>query len=209
LYYEFLVADLNQDGQREIIVDTFDYTIVPSRAATKLLAYSLSAPTVISESLPLTQLLSGVCSTFNRCTNLQVIDINDDGWPDLLFGDAETPLTPGVGGMVSFMRQPGAGFVEGIQTQINGSILSPIDMDGDGLPDIPIIGSILFQTNFLAVALGNKALDFEYPSPYPISIEETLTPSAVAVVDINGDGKPDVVSNGANEGIVVMVNHKF
>lgn len=82
-----------------------------------------------------------------------------------------------------------------------GTFLEPLavaDVNGDGIQDV-----IGFAGDGLAVAKGGPNLTFSKPQHYAVGLMEALLNGAYSlnqgqVVDLNGDGHPDVVATGPN-----------
>ncbi len=78
------------------------------------------------------------------------------------------------------------------------------DINGDGKPD-PIVAESAFSVHAVAVLLGNGNGTFQAAQTF--STGSGSTPAAVAVGEMNDDGKPDLVgaTSGTNS-LLVMVN---
>jgi len=81
--------------------------------------------------------------------------------------------------------------------------IAAADLDGDGLPDLIVahggwqsLGTLLGQPD------GGFAAETLDPLPYASHYE----PQGLAVGDINGDGRPDVVLADPNNGLVILYN---
>jgi|SRR5665213_2130056 len=82
-----------------------------------------------------------------------------------------------------------------------GTFLEPLavaDVNGDGIQDV-----IGFAGDGLAVVLGGPNLTFSKPLHYAVGLMSGLTDGAFSlnqgqVLDVNGDGHPDVVATGPN-----------
>ena len=134
-----------------------------------------------------------------------IADMNHDGIPDivLLQGYDSTQITPGVTILLGDPQNPGS-FLLPMTTSIGASDLRSVaaaDMNGDGLPDI-VIGNYSAQT--VSVLLNDPAhpghllAKVDYPAGGPMF--------DLAVGDLNGDSRPDVVLGGVFAGVTVMLN---
>jgi hypothetical protein len=89
-------------------------------------------------------------------------------------------------GTVALTSETGAGFAGSslfpVASQNSGNTVLTADFNGDGIPDLVILGS-----DTISVLLGNGDGTFT-GAPYPSSD----LPGAVAVGDFNGDGIPDL-----------------
>ena len=121
-------------------------------------------------------------------------DMDGDGRPDLGFTSYSIPAitlfrNTSTVGSISFETQPN------IRTSAQAINLSLGDIDGDGLPEITaVIRSTGYNKNDTVVILKNKSTpgNLSY-SPKLDLVTQPVTASAF-IADIDGDGKPDVVS---------------
>ena len=113
-------------------------------------------------------------------------DVNGDGFPDLV-----VEPTPGSGGQYVLLLGKGNGTFQNPKV-IGNSLISPgppilMDVNGDGKIDL-----VYSYTGEVVTQLGNGDGTFGSPLLFAIS----GTPQALAVVDMNGDGTPDLVIAG-------------
>jgi hypothetical protein len=131
---------------------------------------------------------------------LAVADVNRDGKPDLLVdnGGCEDSVVVLLGngdGTFSF-GFPGSYYWSG---GLGDDSITAVDVNGDGKPDVIVANGYNGASNNVGVLLGNgdgtlQSVVTYYPGDW--------NPTSVAVSDVNGDGKPDlIVANGGSGGI--------
>ena len=128
-------------------------------------------------------------------------DVNGDGIPDLVTANAD-------GGTISVLLGNGNGTYQTPQTfsgGLNEVSLVMGDVNGDGTPDIVVACNSLLNNNGpndVIVLLGNGNGTFQAAQTFNAG----LYPNSVALGDVNGDGKPDiVVANDQKNGIVSLL----
>jgi hypothetical protein len=178
------VADLNRDGRPDIVtvnVNTNTASVLRGQAGG-----GFAAPSTY----PVGAGLAG----------LAVADMDGDGWPDIVTssqgGDA-------VGILLS---QAGSTFASPATTS-TGTYSGPVDVvvrdvNGDAKPDI-VTANIDGRT--AGVLLGQVGGGFLTASAFPAGT--TSRPQGVAVADVDGDGRPDIITaNSGSSTVGVLLN---
>ena len=184
--FSLAVADINGDGKPDILVlnhgGTAEYT-----------SYGAGINTLLNQGNGTFGLPAFTALSANAFT---AADVNGDGKPDLILVNYNT---------VSVMMNKGDGtFLTGISypTDYNAASVAVADVNGDGKPDIVTANQTAYQAfangpvySTVSVLLNKGGGTFGAASNFPAG----YTPAAVAIADMDGDGKPDIItSNNGN-----------
>jgi hypothetical protein len=135
----------------------------------------------------------------NGPRSVVVGDLNGDGNKDLAvtnFGSNDVTVLLGTG-TGAFSPAAGSPFAVGA----NPNYLAVGDLNGDGHPDLAVPN---YGDSTLTILLGDGVGGFNSSAGSPIAM--VSNPSSVAVGDMNGDGKPDlVVTNHTSNSLVVLL----
>jgi hypothetical protein len=130
-------------------------------------------------------------------SSVAVADVNGDGIPDLVVADQQPyPFTTTVPGKVTVLRGHGDGtFAAPLQYSVGifPTSVAAADVNGDGHPDLVVANE--FGSNggapgsYVSVLLSNGNGTFGGATEFPAG----YTPVSLAVADLRGDGKPDLI----------------
>jgi hypothetical protein len=130
--------------------------------------------------------------TNSQPEDLAVADVNGDGKLDVVTANSGN-------GTVGVLLGTGTGTFQAAVTYSAGAAIAPVaiaiaDVNGDGKPDVLTANSNIK----VGVLLGNGNGTFQSPVQYPVGYS-SFYPYDIAVADVNGDSKPDIltVSNGS------------
>jgi hypothetical protein len=215
------VADVNGDGKPDLLVTNHCGFFPGPNCGSD----GISSPGSVSA------LLGNGDGTFQAAASygaggeltygVAVADVNGDGKPDLLvanFCAAGTANCGQVGtfstGSVGVLLGNGDGTFQTASAFSSGGYgalsVAVADVNGDGKPDVQVTnGCISGPTNCangtVGVLLGNGDGTFQPAQPFSAG----TSPVSIAVVDLNGDGKPDLVEandNSSYSTVGVLIN---
>jgi uncharacterized protein (DUF2141 family) len=188
------VADVNGDGKPDLVVANScpaNSTTCPSPTDEGSVGVLLGngdgtfRPTVVYDS-------GGVLATW-----VAVADVNGDGKPDLLVTHVCANSSSCANGTVSVLLGNGDGTFRAAVAYDSGGIeadsVAVADMNGDGKPDLVVSNCTNCSTDghgSVAVLLSNG--DGTFQTAHAID-SGGYAPLSIALADVNGDGKPDVI----------------
>jgi hypothetical protein len=131
--------------------------------------------------------------------SVAVGDVNGDGKPDLLVANQCASSTNCANGTIAVLLGIGDGtFRSALSYDSGGQYAAWVavgDVNGDGKPDLVIASQCFSSANCvngaISVLLGNGDGTFQTAQDYSSGGEFA---SSVALADVNGDGKPDLVA---------------
>lgn len=187
------VSDLNGDGEPDLVVAAY---------CTKTDACDVGSVSVLLGNGDGTfQNAVIYYSTGYHTESVAIADVNGDGKPDLLVGDTCVDADC-YRGSVSVLLGNGDGtFQTTVSYGVEDGNLSSIavaDVNGDAKPDFVVTsncfdGGDYYCGSYVDVFLGNGDGTFQTALPYTYVSGGAWT-NSVAVADVNGDGKPDLLA---------------
>jgi hypothetical protein len=182
---EVRIADIDGDGRADIVTAAQLSTSLSAREG-RVVVRRQTAPGVYAA--PQTYVVG------MYPWKLVVADMDGDGAPDLVVADAGPPQSGA--GAVWLLRQNPAdrgSFLPAQRLAVTASEpdgLAVGDVNGDGAPDV-VVTSALPGTPGASVLLQNPAQRGSFQAPAAIALPGLA--SAVAIGDLNGDGRDDLV----------------
>jgi len=205
---EVITADLNKDGKQDIVV-----TATASPLFSKLFVFknNLSSSTIkASEFSDSIELITGTSDNGNGTFGVCASDLNGDGLDDLA-------VTTGSKGTYLFQNQSNTttgqiefGQPQGIITPKPSVFIATGDLNGDCLNDLVTTmedSLILIQVNRGNISvLDSTKFQSIYTTALKYSGPSTIN-IAVKIAELNGDGKPDIVSTNWENSVNIIWNN--
>ena len=200
------VADVNGDGKPDIVV-------VNACADINCTIGRGSLGVLLGNGDGTFQTVVNFDSGGNQAYTVAVTDVNGDGKPDIVVANRCMDSKCSTNGSVGVLLGNGDGTFQTAVTYSSGGYqtasVAVADVNGDGKPDLLVANSCVDSTcatnGTVGVLLGNGDGTFQ---PVVTFDSGGLEAESVAVADINGDGKPDiVVANEASNNVGVLLGN--
>lgn len=186
-----ILGDLNKDGKLDIAIDFEEQFSQFTGAVVATVALGNGDGTfgAINVSTPISvpiQAPPGFPFLFFSTAGVQILDLNNDGNPDLAM-DSSGILYVAVG-------DGNGGFTSTVQTQNFGVPNQVVyeDVNGDGIPDA------VMDIGLLNVWIGNGDGAFTLPTDGNTFIEDGGNQQSIALADFTGDGNIDIAQLGGD-----------
>ncbi len=167
------VADLNGDGKPDIVVTNW---------------YNSNLAVLLGNGDGTFQ-TAVIYGSGEQSTAVAVGDVDGDGKPDIVVGNNGTVGVLLGNGDGTF--QPVVTYPSGGESQMFATPVAIADLNGDGKPDIVVVNSgAVSGPHNVGILLGNGNGTFQ---PVVTYSSGGLIPDSVAVADVNGDGKLDIL----------------
>ena len=197
-YLSLVLADVNGDGKLDVVAQ---YEGTVAGGGVNVFLGNGSGGFRPAGSFPIAGFVNG---------SMAVADLNGDGKPDIVVGappDYDSFVQEN-GNIVVALGKGDGTFAPTLLPTPN--LIGPVaiaiaDLNGDGKNDLVFLtcAETGYTPNEVVVMLGNGDGTFGPEAVFPVTVAGPLSaydsyfgPGAIAVGDMNGDGIPDIVTNG-------------
>lgn len=196
------VADIDGDGKPDLIVAN---PTTSGEGNTLSILFNTTTPGSTTPTFLAQQTV--VAGTAGR---IAVADMNADGRPDLIVTNAQSNTVSVL--LNTTVLGSGLASFEALQSFATGPVAVPVaigDINSDGKPDIVVgnYGEDTVSVFVNATTPGAAQLSFAAEQRFSISSSGLDSPSSIAIMDLDGDGRPDLVATDTyNSTIVILPN---
>ena len=179
--YSVTIADINGDGQSDLIVAN-------ATANTVSVLLNTTAPGATTPSFAAQQTFA----TGSAPLSVTAADINGDGKPDLIVANnGDNAVTVLLNTTAPGAATPSFAAQQTFATGSGPYSVTVADVNGDGMPDLLVANN---GNNTISVLLNTTAPGAATPSFATLQTFATGSgPVSVTAADVNGDGKPDLI----------------
>lgn len=192
------LADVNGDGKLDLVVVD---QAAPSRVITML------GNGDGTFQAPSSSVLGGACENYLNAGNLSIADLNGDGLLDVACMGNGGELEVYLATSTSTYAAPVSYWT--VDAHQNGDRMTLGDLNGDGRPDIVVPNG---TDENITIYMNNGDGTFQTGFYVPVALAATpggtvgdVAPYAVAIADVNGDGKADIISSNTRSADVTIL----
>ncbi len=194
------IADLNRDGHPDIVAATVFYYPYCSNG------YGGTLEILLGNGDGTFQSPATYCSGGDWASSIAVADVNGDGKPDLVVANVNAAYGNSNGSVGVLLGNGDGTFQPAVAYRSGGGqawSVAVADVNGDGNADLVVAN---YDDNLLGVLLGNGDGTFQPAVAY--SSGGSGGSIALAVADVNGDHKPDLlVAISSNNTVGVLLGN--
>lgn len=198
---DFIVADFDNDGKPDILAYQGNgFYVYHNNSTPGTISFAAGAQ-------------SNYVTPGTLIFGLTAADLNGDGYPELIYFVFPTDysnnyqleiMANGPNGSI-----PSFGAPHTYATGAGPLHMAVGDLDGDGKPELVIsnqTGAVQVFRN--TCVMGTSNISFDSPVSYPVSTATSSQADDLAIVDVDGDHRPDIVASMGytNGGVAILRN---